>query len=165
MGVYNRFGSKEGLVDALLIRGFEALSEAISYHGEEDPIDRLRESGLRYRLFALAHPEHYAAMFGGVLARNEPSPELKDCAGGAFGALVGHVEVAMAAGRLAPADSRDVAQQIWSAVHGAVTLEIGGKVLVEDPEANYRALMDLMMRALSIPAPPSGDEPEGDSSI
>ena len=37
MGVYNRFGGKDGLVDAVLIRGFVALREAIAEHGETDP--------------------------------------------------------------------------------------------------------------------------------
>src|SRR5687768_10585889 len=66
MGVYNRFGSKEGLIDGLLIRGFTGLHQAIAPHGESDPIDRLIQSGVRYRQFALAHPAHYEAMFGPV---------------------------------------------------------------------------------------------------
>jgi AcrR family transcriptional regulator len=157
MGVYNRFGGKEGLVDALLIRGFEGLHDAVRWRGETDPLERLRQSGLRYRAFALAHPEHYAAMFGGALARGEPSPALEECAGGTFAALVEHVGVAMAAGRLRPGDPRDVAQQIWSAVHGAIALEIGGRVLADDAEENYQALMDVMLRGLLL----TGPQPDG----
>lgn len=149
MGVYNRFGSKDGLIDALLVRGFEGLRQAVAGRGELDPLERLRASGVRYRQFALANRQQYLAMFGGALTSGEPSTELKGCAGTAFGELVGHVATAMAAGVLIPADPQGTAQQIWSAVHGAVILEMMGRVLVADPEANYLALLDLLIRGLS----------------
>ena len=54
MGVYNRFGGKDGLIEALLIRAFDGLRAAVAARGEPDPIDRLMQSGRRYRDFALA---------------------------------------------------------------------------------------------------------------
>ena len=149
MGVYNRFGSKEGLIDALLIRAFSGLQQAVAAHGETDPIDRLRASGVRYRQFALGNPQQYTVMFGGALAVDEPSPELKACSGQAFAELVGHVSTAMAAGRFAAGDPVEAAQQIWSTVHGAVTLEMQERVFTQDPEATYNALLDLLVRGLS----------------
>jgi AcrR family transcriptional regulator len=149
MGVYNRFGNKEGLVEALLTRGFDGLRQAVAAHGELDPIDRLRASGVRYRQFALQNPQHYAVMFGGAIPHGEFSPELNECAGGAFQELVGHVATAIAAGRLRPGDPVDIAQQIWSAVHGAVTLEMRGQVQTADPERTYLALLDLIIRGLA----------------
>jgi AcrR family transcriptional regulator len=149
MGVYNRFGSKEGLIEALLTRGFDGLAEAVTGRGELDPIERLRASGVRYRLFALANRAQYLAMFGGALATGEPSAELQRCASGSFQQLVGHVATAMQAGRLIGGDPIDIAQQIWSAVHGAVILEMTGRVLTADPEATYLALLDLIIRGLS----------------
>src|ERR1700685_2438388 len=41
MGVYNRLGGKDGLVDALLIRGFDMLRAAVAGGGEPDPLRRL----------------------------------------------------------------------------------------------------------------------------
>jgi AcrR family transcriptional regulator len=149
MGVYNRFGSKEGLVDALLVRGFKGLRDAVAAHGETDPMERLRASGIRYRQFALAHPAQYGAMFGGDLAAGEPTAELELCAGGAFLELVGHVSTAMAAGRLTPGEPQDVAQQIWSTVHGSVSLEMRGRMLASDPEANYLGLLEMILRGLA----------------
>jgi AcrR family transcriptional regulator len=156
MGVYNRFGSKEGMVEALLIRGFDALREAVAAHGETDPIERLRNSGLRYRRFALKNQQHYSVMFGSVLAKGVPSPDLVKCATAAFQELVEHVSTGMAAGRLLPANANDVAQQIWSAVHGAVTLEMDGRSFARDPEANYRELLALLIRGLSVPSAEPG---------
>src|ERR1700677_4167004 len=63
MGVYNRLGGKEGLVDALLTRGFDRLRAAVEPGDEPDKLDRLRNSQLRYRGFALANPHLYAMMF------------------------------------------------------------------------------------------------------
>src|ERR1700683_1772785 len=42
MGVYNRLGGKDGLVDALLIRGFGLLRAAVPSRDEPDPLERLR---------------------------------------------------------------------------------------------------------------------------
>lgn len=153
MGVYNRFGSKEGLVDALLVRGFEGLQQAVEARGETDPTERLLASGIRYRQFALQNQAQYSAMFGvGGLATGEPSPELQTCSAAAFQALVGHVSTGMAAGRLIPGDAQEVAQQIWSAVHGAVTLEMSGRSFAADPEDNYWSLLNLLLRGLSVPS-------------
>src|SRR5579864_9740051 len=42
MGVYNRLGGKDGLIDALMIRGFDALRVAVAGLDQPDPLDRLR---------------------------------------------------------------------------------------------------------------------------
>ena len=63
MGVYNRLGGKDGLVDALLIRGFDMLRAAVAGGDEPDLLDRLWACGLRYRQFALANRHFYAIMF------------------------------------------------------------------------------------------------------
>src|ERR1700752_2403149 len=67
MGVYNRLGGKDGLVDALLIRGFDALRASIAGGDQPDPLDRLRACCLRYRTFALTNRYYYAIMFEGAL--------------------------------------------------------------------------------------------------
>src|SRR6201987_1385220 len=41
MGVYNRLGGKDGLVDALLIRGFDRLRATIAGGDETDLLERL----------------------------------------------------------------------------------------------------------------------------
>jgi len=40
-GVYSRFGGKDGLIDALLIRGFDDLGAATAPRGESDARERL----------------------------------------------------------------------------------------------------------------------------
>jgi len=142
MGVYNRFGGKDGLVDELLTRGFIALKAAISPHGETDPVHRLMGSGLRYREFALSHPAHYLAMFDDSIHQDTTSPEVMQHARASFDELVGHVRYGMVGGALATNDPEEVAQQIWSTVHGAVQLEIKGMLQVPDAERTYRDLLE-----------------------
>jgi AcrR family transcriptional regulator len=149
MGVYNRFGSKEGLIDALLIRGFNGLREAVAPHGETDPLERLIASGVRYREFALAHPEQYSAMFGGELAVAEPSDDLLVCGAAAFQELIEHVCLAIAAGLLMAGDPTEMAQQIWATVHGAVALEMQKRAFTENPETTYLALLRMLVRGLA----------------
>src|SRR4051795_9729501 len=59
MGVYNRFGSKTGLIAAVLVRGFDGLAGSIRATEDADPAERLGNCGRSYRRFALANPQHY----------------------------------------------------------------------------------------------------------
>lgn len=148
MGVYNRLGGKDGLVDALLIRGFDRLRAAVESRDEPDLLERLRASGQRYREFALANSQFYAIMFGAAIPHDHPSAELAEQATAAFNALVRNVETAAAAGQIVAREPREVAQQIWCAVHGAVALELSGQILTPDPEATYQGLLDMLFRGL-----------------
>ena len=149
MGVYNRLGGKDGLVDALLIKGFDRLRAAIEAGREPDMLARLRSSGLRYREFALTNPNFYAIMFEDAIPREHESTEVTEHARGSFAALVRLVELASASGVIAAPNPLEAAQQVWSAVHGAVALELKGLVLTPDPEATYAAFIDTVIRGLA----------------
>ena len=151
MGVYNRFGNKDGLVAAVLVRGFDGLTGALrGVDGE--PVGRLVACGRAYRSFALDNPQHYAAMFGPALGADgrtaEQDAELAERAGAAFAALVAEVDRAMGAGVLRRADPVTTAQTIWSAVHGAVSLELAGVLQAPDAELAYEALLTLILDGL-----------------
>jgi AcrR family transcriptional regulator len=146
MGIYNHLGGKDGLASAILIRGFDGLTAAISAGSEADPVERLRSCGVRYREFALAHPQHYAVMFEGALLIENPTEEAMEHAAAAFQALVDKVVYGMDRGSIRPGDAVETAQQIWSTVHGAVALELKGLVQTPEPEATYRELLDLVIR-------------------
>ena len=148
MGVYNRLGGKVGLVTALLIRGFDRLREAIEVSGEPAACTRLRVCCLRYREFALANPCLYTILFEENVSRERGSAEVKEHAAACLGVVAGNVELAATAGVLAAPDAREAAQQIWSALHGAVALELKGLVQTPDPAATYRGLLDTVLRGL-----------------
>jgi AcrR family transcriptional regulator len=148
MGVYNRFGGKDGLIEALLVRAFDGLRAAVAARGETDPVDRLMQSGRRYRAFALAQPQHYTVMFGQPRSGDAMSERVQQHAGAAFGELVSHIEYAMTSGTIASGDPHDVAQQIWSSIHGAVALELNGLVKTPDPGATYERLLHLLVNGV-----------------
>ena len=148
MGVYNRFGGKDGLVDELLKRGFTGLRDALLPRGEIDAGERLFGAGLRYREFALSNRAHYLAMFDDAIHQDVMAPEVMLIARASFDELVGHVTYGMGTGALAEGEPEEVAQQIWSTVHGAVQLEIKGMLLVPDAEHNYRELLGMLFRGL-----------------
>lgn len=151
MGVYNRFGSKDGLIAALVMRSFDLLTEAVDVPDEPDPLLRLRRSGQRYREFALSHPQHYTVIFLSSAGHGitETHPEVEEHARAAFETLVGLVVYAMQSGAVPEGDAFDLAQQIWATVHGAVALELFGMVLTEDPATTYEHLLDLLTAGLT----------------
>jgi AcrR family transcriptional regulator len=149
MGVYNRLGGKDGLVDALLIRGFDRLRAACDATTGPDATARFYDCGRRYREFALANRHFYAIMFEDAIPHMFDNPEVAEHAEAAFNALVRVVEVSAAAGVIAAPDPVEVAQQIWSTVHGAVALELKGLIQTADPAATYRASIDTLFRGLA----------------
>jgi AcrR family transcriptional regulator len=147
MGLYSRFGSKDGLVDALLIRAIEDFRAAVCSRDEADPAERLLSQGERYRAWALANREHYEAVF---LARvGLGTAEVAAASLRAFGELLGSVEYAMACGLVRPGDVTETAQQIWGACHGAVALELHSLVLTGDAGETYRTLLHTLLRGLA----------------
>ncbi len=153
MGVYNRLGGKDGLVDALLIKGFDrlraAVDAAINDTAEPSMRARLLACGRNYRRFALGNPHFYAIMFEDAIPHSRDNEEVGEHAQAAFGALVRAVELAAAAGVLAAADPVEAAQQIWSTVHGAVALELKGLVLTPDPQYTYETSLTTVIRGLA----------------
>lgn len=147
MGVYSRFGSKDGLVDALLIRAIGDFRAAVSRQEEADPEVRLKAAGGRFRAWALENRQHYEAIF---LARiGLGSDKVAEASMLAFGELLARVEYAMAGGVLRQDDVTEVAQQIWDAVHGAVALELHSLVLTAEASATYDRLLDTIVRGLA----------------
>ena len=135
MGVYNRLGGKDGLVDALLIKGFDRLRAAV-----DAAINDTAEPSMRTRLFACGRNYRRFAL---------DNPQVHEHAKAAFGALVRAVELAAAAGVLDAPDPVEAAQQIWSAVHGAVALELKGLVLTPDPQYTYQATLTTIFRGMA----------------
>ena len=149
MGVYNRLGGKDGLVDALLIRGFDRLRAACDATAGPDATARFYDAGRRYREFALANRHFYAIMFEDAIPHMFDNPEVAEHAEAAFNALVRVVELTAAADAIEAPNPVEVAQQIWSAIHGAVALELKGLIQTEDPAATYRALLVTLFQGLA----------------
>ena len=147
MGVYSRFGSKAGLLEALFVHGFTTLQTAIEVPHERDALRRLRTGCLHYREFAITHPQLYHLMFEQMMLL-DLSPEALDVAHGTFGMLVDRVATTMQAGQLDDADPVEAAQQLWSAMHGAVSLEVAGVHFASNRKANFEAMIAAMLTGM-----------------
>jgi AcrR family transcriptional regulator len=148
MGVYTRFGGKDGLLEALFLDGFSRLQAAITAARGSDARSRLRNGCLAYRRFGVENPHLYELMFRQMLEL-ELSAESLEQAERTFGHLVERVEDAAAAGAIRADDAVDVAQQIWNALHGTVSLEIAGVTFSSDPESTFAKLIDTLIAGLS----------------
>ena len=146
MGVYNHFSSKSGVVEALFVQGFERLGEAMrTLVTIDDPEEALLEAGRVYRQLALRHPLVYRVMFLQAVPGFEPSDAAKEVACGAFEGLVAAVQRAMKAGVVAKDDPELVAQVLWSAIHGWVSLELFGIGIVEDTDGGAEHLLHALL--------------------
>ena len=149
MGIYSRFGGKDGVVDALYVEGFQFLCSGMSeLPRTDDPVEDLRRCELRYREIALAHATHYMVMFGGAVPDFVPSPESKLLALDAFARLVANVQRCIDAGAF-KGNADELAHTLWSAMHGQVMLEIVGiNPVGGDPDARFRDLVDTVLDGL-----------------
>ena len=123
---YWHFANKEALLAAVAEAGFVALAAALeAVRGRiKEPGRRLRELGIAYVRFALAHPAHLRLMFGPEIADKAASPRLKAAAERAFGLLVAAIAEAQRAGRARRGDTEEMAVAAWSLVHGLSALLI-----------------------------------------
>ncbi|MEU3641859.1 TetR/AcrR family transcriptional regulator [Lentzea sp. NPDC034063] len=120
--LYHHFGSKQGLIDAVLNHGF---TQYTAVESSGDPLDDLREGWDRHVRFGLEHPSFYGLLYG----RAEPG---KPCAvtAPAHAALRDRFTEAATIGLLkVPAD--DAAEQVLAANVG-VTL-----TLISQPEPDF----------------------------
>ncbi len=154
MAVYTYFGGMDDLVRAMVREGFMMLNDRMSAVAEtEDPASDVAALGLAYRRNALEHRHLYGVMFGGSnLAGFRLTDEDRQHGRYTLEILVKTVARCMAAGRFSAGDPELVAHQMWIAVHGLVTLELGG-YLIEPYDAD--TCFDAQIRSLLIAA---GDE-------
>ena len=149
MGVYSRFGGKQGLVEALFLDGFARLQQVLATVPRTgDPVEDLLEGSRRYRRFALESPAAYAVMFSRAIPEFVPSAPCKLDAAGAFGVLVDSVRRGTDAGALRPGDPVDIAEGIWATCHGLVSLELAWMGFVPDREAHFEATNAALLRGL-----------------
>ena len=128
--IYLHFKDKRAVLIALCDEDFLRLARELQKIGRvEDPVERMRQSGRAYVRFALEHPNHYRWMF--MTPHPDHGPEESGIRAGnpeedAWAFLRGTVAEAIEGGRLRP-ELRDpdlVAQAVWGAVHGVVSLHI-----------------------------------------
>jgi AcrR family transcriptional regulator len=135
MAVYTHFGGMSGLVREIVHEGFARLQRSLT--GVErtgDPVADLALMGRAYRHNAAANLHLYAIMFGGTsLAGFSLTEEDRQYGRYTLATVVECAARCMGAGRFRPGDPELVAHQMWIAIHGLVTLELGGYLIEPNP--------------------------------
>jgi AcrR family transcriptional regulator len=147
---YNRFGEKKVLVEELMIRILERMTVMFAAGDEPDMRDRLIGTALRFRAFYLANPTFFEVMYEMPFSRREARPEVHRHAAAAMDALRQVVELASVAGVISvTGNAHSVTQQLWWAMHGAVSLELKDLIITPDGDASYRAYVETFLRGLA----------------
>lgn len=146
MSVYNHFASKDGLLDALAIRAFDELASAITVAAAESPEERLRKACQGYRNFALAHPARYLLIFSAGSPAALPTSPVKQRGREVFDTLVDMVH------QVAPHSRHsavELGQAAWSALHGAVSLELTSLGQTPEVGTSFNVLIDMTLRGIA----------------
>lgn len=129
--IYLYFESRDAIAFELCRAGFEAFLAALLPAGSiADPVERLHELGRRYIRFGLENPETYRLIFmddpkyaSSVFQEDAEAPDSPGMR--ALGLLVSIFSELREAKRLAiDAEPHALAEMIWAAVHGIVSIKI-----------------------------------------
>jgi len=129
--LYKHFADREELVRALCARDFYAFAQMLNARPEAKlaaqaaPIDRLRAIGLSYAEFAIQHPEQYRVMFMAPVNVDKGADiQFGDPESDAYALVAQAVQLALDAGHFPGLDKDLVAQTLWAALHGVLSIEI-----------------------------------------
>ncbi|KZB83559.1 TetR/AcrR family transcriptional regulator [Amycolatopsis regifaucium] len=144
MAVYTHFGGMGALVDEVAREGFRRLSANLAkLHETDDPVADILTLALAYRRTVVENPQLYAVTFGqsqpngqkaalGDMTDEETRKHLGEEGIKAFNYLLRAASRVIEAGRFRPAPEFAVAAQLWSALHGYITLEVAGHFGTDD---------------------------------
>lgn len=125
IGVYTWFGGKDGLVDAILLDGFQRFADALARaRPRKSPLGTLLGQASAYRRWALDNRTSYEVMFMGAVPGHVAAEEVQAVGLLAFELLRNEVIAARASGVIREDDADTVAMAMWGLVHGLVSLEI-----------------------------------------
>jgi AcrR family transcriptional regulator len=147
--VYSVFGSKQGLLEALATRLFEALNHAIdAVPMTVDPAADLVEVGVQaLRRTVLEHPSLYRLVFLRVIPDLELGPDFGQVAYEAFGRMQARVERLEPAGFVDRTGVYERALAFHALTEGLGSMEVRGQMLDQvDAERVWRNALTSLVR-------------------
>jgi AcrR family transcriptional regulator len=125
--IYTMFGNREGLAEALYLEGFERFRRILeAVPQRRDPFEYLSALGPAYRQACLSEPGYYSLMFERAIPGFEPSERARTLARAALNILDRAIADCISAGYLIPTQPRKIADALWAAAQGAISLELAG---------------------------------------
>ncbi|MFC4115993.1 TetR/AcrR family transcriptional regulator [Nonomuraea zeae] len=125
--IYTMFGNREGLAEALYLEGFERFRRFLeAVPPRRNALEHLTALGPAYRAACLAEPGYYSLMFERAIPGFEPSERARTLARAALNILDRVIADCISAGYLIPTQPRKIADALWAAAQGAISLERAG---------------------------------------
>jgi AcrR family transcriptional regulator len=157
--IYIHFADKEALFRELCYQDFARLAAVFQNRSlPADPVERLKQLGQTYIDFGRQYPNHYKLMFMTAHPEGELDERERAIKGNpevdSYAFLKQMVEQALAAGMLREEfqDVELVAQTLWAAVHGVISLEIAKHcdqwVDWRPIEKRAQAMLDSVLRGM-----------------
>lgn len=154
MTPYRYFKGKDDILAAVRARAFDQFSQALesAYDSNQAPIERSRAVGRSYETFARTHPEAYKLMFDVSQPNERDFPNLVRAGERARKTLTRHLEGLRDAG-LIKGDPLLIGTVVWAAFHGALMLQLAGKL---PPEIGFERIrteiFELIAKAYGVNA-------------
>jgi AcrR family transcriptional regulator len=158
--IYLHFADKVSLMRELAALDFHSLTDAVlKAQRVEDPLERLRRCGRAYVKFAIEHPNPYRLLF-----MSNPPESAKDVFDhqnfddpeqSAYAMLRENVRYAIEqqAFREDLVDADQLAQLLWSGLHGLISLQMcvpnDGSVPWRPVKKNTELMMDILLKGFA----------------
>ena len=130
MTPYRYFTDKEDILAAVRTNGFNRFAEALETalaHTQGSAKAKSSAVGEAYLNFAFEHPQTYKLMFDLNQSHEQDYPELVAAASRANAMRSAYIKGLVEAGVM-EGDPEEIGRMYWAATHGAVTLELAGKL-------------------------------------
>ena len=130
MTPYRYFTDKEDILAAVRTNGFNRFAEALETalaHTQGSAKAKSSAVGEAYLNFAFEHPQTYKLMFDLNQPLEKDYPELIAAAARANAMRSAYIKGLVEAGVM-EGDPEEIGRMYWAATHGAVTLELAGKL-------------------------------------
>ncbi len=149
MTPYRYFADKEDILAAVRTNGFNRFAQALedAYANAQGARAKGAAVGEAYLNFAFEHPQTYKLMFDLDQPHAENYPDLVAAGHRAHGTQTQYVKTLVAEGVL-QGDPEEIGKMFWAAAHGAVGLELAGKLPPGAARELHRHLNGALARGL-----------------
>jgi AcrR family transcriptional regulator len=149
MTPYRYFQDKDDILAAVRVSGFDRFAQALETARASAAGARARGAavGEAYVSFAFANPNTYKLMFDLNQPGEDDYPELVRAAKRARATLTAWVDDLIAEGDLA-GEPEKIGAMFWAAAHGAVVLELSGKLPPGAARELHQAMNSAMAKGL-----------------
>jgi AcrR family transcriptional regulator len=147
MTPYRYFRDKDEMLAVVRARAFDRFADVIerAFVKPGTATERAAAAADAYVEFAFDEPQSYRMMFDLSQPGEEQYPDLVRATARARATMTQHIPGLIAEGLL-EGDAQEIGHVFWAAIHGAVVLQLAGKLT---PEFKFERVRDAAIRAIT----------------